>query len=663
MTCSATVLFSILVPLMSVEAQWPGGRSGLPASPREVGSLPVRDDDQLDTLQALQQSGQVRRLIDSSELGRIGLRNSDGTIVALAEVVQTIRQPNLGLYQTAQQMVHTLSARPEWIETIAETDDAFVISTEVRLLVKDPQDLAAISPEFRDSLSDRAEGHDRWEDLPAEEQQRLEAYFKQKLASTPADHPLSAAGQQGPAALFAAIQEGYGEFAVTETVAFAKAALPVQNGRIMHPSFEQGFMNLRQLNPRERQLPNVTPPPALNPEVFQWLDEQRESESAPARPARRDVTVASGEKEFQHNFLTGFSIGSGWSWERKWESWAGHFEIKLGAGYEFGIRFPMSIHGVASPTSIRRYGRTDDEHSLSTRLTLKTFDAGPAYYRIMQVPEPLVFDGQEFVMGARAYYRINLRAFGRNWINEGKEFGFDFGRDLTPPTAGQDVNFRLEIPARLTGTHFDFWALSGSAQFGLKVTMAGEASIQSALMIDRQRADHGAMSIKFGPAGKANMALMLPAVTLPAGEDKSHYRYGLRLSDPKFQIAASLTPSVRGQLRSHVPGFRKTYSTGWLDLNRFNVELGRATLRTHEGTRDHRDITVGIKEFERYKTSPTLPGTPRPQPDADSAITDLVPPPRRILPDKSPLPSPPALKPPIRKVLPGSSPLPNLRKN
>lgn len=662
-TYSATVLFSILVPLMSAGAQVPGLRSGLPTAPREQSSLPVMDDDQLNTLEALQQAGQVRRLINPNEVGRIGLRNPDGTTVALAEVVQAVRQPNLSLFQTAQRMTHTLSARPEWIETIAETDDAFVISSGVRMLVKDPQALAANSPEFRNSIHDRAEAQDRWEDLPEDERRQFEEFFQKKLAAMPADHPLSAAAKQGAAALFAAIQEGYGEFAVTETVAFAKTALPVQNGRIMHPSFEQGYMNLKKLNSRELQLPNVSPPPALNPEVFQWLDEKNESDKKPSTPARQDVTVATGEKEFKHNFLTGFSVGSGWSWERKWESWAGYFEIKLGAGYEFGIRFPMSIEGVVSPTSIRRYGRSDVEHALSAKLKLHAFDAGPAYYHMMQVPDRLVFDGQEFVMGARAYFRIKLRAFGRTWINEGNEFGFDFGRDLVPPTAGQNVNFRLEIPARLTGTHFDFWAVSGSAQFGLKVTLEGGASIKSALMLDRQPADFGAMSIKFGAAGKANMALMLPPVTLPAGQDSGYYRYGLRLSEPKYQIAASLTPSVRGQLRSHVPGYRKTFSTGWLDLNRFKVELGHATLNAHEGTRSYRDVAVGTKEFERFKTSPTLPGNPIPQPGSDSLIKDLVTPPRRILPDKSPLPTPPSLKPPVRKILPGASPLPNLRKN
>lgn len=641
----------------------------LPASPvlAQVHRMPVDDSvgqterasaiddeaEQLNTLQSLERSGQIRRWIAPNQVARIGLQSADGATTSLAEVVETIRQSNIGLYQTAQSLPQALSGRPEWIESIAETDNAFVISSGVRMMVKDPKALAAISAEFRNSLAERNEVQDKWEDLPEAERQQLEKFFASKMHKMPANHPLAAAAQKGPAALFAAIQEGYGEFSVTETVAFAKLPLPVHNGRIVHPTFAQGLIDFRPHRPLELQLPNAESPPTFKPEVFEWLTEKDEQTQSPNTPERQQHTHTRGEKRFRHDFLVGFSIGSGWSWERKWESWAGYFEIKLGAGYEFGIRFPMSIRGESNPTYIRRYGQTDNEQRFSTALTLHTFDAGPAYYRQQGVPERYVFDGQEFVLGARAYFRIKLRAFGRTWINRGKELGFDYGQDLVPPTGNQDVDFHMAIPPQLTGTHFDYDVLSGSAQFGVKVSLEGNASIRSQLVIDRANAEHGDMRINFGQAGRANFSLTLPPIQLSPRQNKDHYRYGLRLSEPKFQIAASLTPAVRGQLRSHIPGFRRTFSTGWIDLNRFKVELGRATLSAHEGTRSHRDITIGTKEFERFKSRPTLPEIDLPSPDANSPIANLDEPSTKVI-DESATPKPGA------RVLPGNLPL-NMR--
>ena len=652
----AVALLALLLPTAQTQAQV--NRIPIAEPPRQTERpLGIADEDEeLSTLESLERSGQIRRWIAPNQVARIGLQSSDGATTSLAEVVQTIRQSNIGLYQTAQRLPQALSGRPEWIESIAETDDAFVISSGVRMMVKDPRALAAISAEFRNSLSERNEVQDKWEDLPEEERQQLEKFFADKTNKMPADHPLAAPAKKGPAALFAAIQEGYGEFSVTETVAFAKLPLPVRNGRIVHPSFERGLIDFRPHRPLELHLPNTESPPAFKPEVFEWLAEKDEQSRSPNNPERNQHTQTRGEKKFRHDFLVGFTIGNSWSWERKWESWAGYFEIKLGAGYEFGLRFPMSIRGEANPTYIRRYGRTDNENRFSTNLTLHTFDAGPAYYRQQGVPERYVFDGQEFVLGSRAYFRIKLQAFGRTWINRGKEFGFDYGHDLVPPTPGQDARFHLEIPPQLTGTHFDYDVLSGSAQFGLKVTLEGNASIKSELVLDRETAEHGEMKIHFGQAGRANLSLTLPPIHLSPRQSSDHYRYGLRLSEPKYQVSASLTPAVRGQLRSHVPGFRKTFSTGWIDLNRFKFELGRATLSAHEGTRNYREISIGTKEFEQFKTRPILPEIDRPPSGANSPITELVEPPTKEIDEAS------TPKPPVR-VLPGTLQLKNRKTN
>lgn len=612
----------------------------------------VNEDTELSTLESLEKLGQIRRWITPNEVARIGLQSSDGVTTSLAEVVQTIRQSNIGLYQTAQRLPQALSGRPEWLESIAETDDAFVITSGVRMMVKDPKALAAISEEFRNNLSERNEVQDKWEDLSEEERRHLEKFFAAKTAKMPDDHPLATAAKKGPAALFAAIQEGYGEFSVTETIAFAKSPLPVRNGRIVHPNFERGLIDFRPHSPLELQLPNAEASPPFNPEVFEWLAEKDEASRTPTNTERQQHTHVRGEKKFRHDFIVGFSIGSSWSWERKWESWAGYFEVKLGAGYEFGVRFPMQIHGESNPTYIRRYAQTDSEQRFSTQLTLHTIDAGPAYYRQQGVPDRHVFDGKEFVLGARAYYRIKLRAFSRTWINRGRDFGFDYGQNLIPPTPGHDVQFHMEIPPQLTGTHFDYSAVSGSAQFGLKVKLEGNASIRSQLIIDRENGEHGDMRINFGQTGRANLGLTLPPIHLSPRQNQDHYRYGLRLSEPKYRVAASLTPAVRGQLRSHVPGFRKTFSTGWIDLNRFKLELGSATLTTHEGTRNHRDITIGTKEFEQFKSRPILPEIDRPPTGgANSPITGLTEPPAKMPPtdliDESSTP-----KPPVR-VLPG----------
>jgi hypothetical protein len=598
----------------------------------------AQDADDADVLTALNKSGRIRRLIDPAQIQRVP--QAVDSPISLSDAYQMIRRSNDELYQSALRIPSAFTVRPEMFELIAETDDSFVIASGIELMVRDPDSLAAVSPEFRATLEENQKQMESLESLPAEERRQIEKYLTEEGSKLPLDHPLAESARKGNAALFTAIQKGLGEYQVTETITVAKRPLPMLQGRVQHPSFDQGIMDLTRLRDGSARIIDFEPQPEGGPGAFQWqvpegrqipggpaervapesrrgsVPESRDAKSSgparnEARPAREE-TIAEGETVMRDAFFTGFSTGDGWQWEKRWGFWVGHFKIKLGAGYEFGMRVPLKFEGTANPTSIRHYGRQDNPHRIGMTLKMTPFNASAANFQIAGIPESQIFEGKEFVLGASAYYHIQLRAFRRNWIDKTKNFGFDFGRDLRPPGAGETVDFRMEIPPELTRTRFDFEFLSGAAQFGLLAELQGEASIDASLMKDGEVQDDSPMSLRYNLGDTIRLSETLQPQTLPDGEQSTSVRYGLRLSNPTYRLSATLTPSVRGQVRSHVPGFRKRFNTAWIDLHRFKVELDDMKFTAHRGTQRYRDFRIGVKEYYRTYDRPSLPDSPAP---------------------------------------------------
>ena len=611
---SVIALTTLLFSTQAAVGQRPNGFRNFPAAgPGRIDQfVSPNDSDDSSMLASLNKSGKIRRLIDPAQLDKIPQQPGRSPL-QLSDAVELVRKSNGELYQSALRASSAFSVKPELFELIAETDEAFVVASSVRLVVKDPVAFAAVSPEFQATLDENSRNTEKFDALTPEERQKIEAFLSAKAAKLPDDHPLADAARRGNAALFEAIQQGIGDFSVTETITIAKQPLPVKDGRVQYPSFDQGVMDLTKFKPGERKIVELSSddPPEFGD--FAWLAENRANRSpAPAPDQVRESTVAEGETRYRDDFLTGFTVGNGWQWEKTWDFWVGYFRINMGAGYEFGMRFPLQLDGKVSPTSIKHYGVKDKSHSISSRLQLTPFDADADFYRQIGVPQSLVFEGKEFVLGASAYYHLKLRAFGGNIINRGDRFGFDYGRNLKPPGPDSPSRFRIEIPPELTGTRFDFGALSGSAQFGLLAELEGSASITSSLMVDRGVVENRSMKLAFDRNDTLYFSYAMDPLTVSDGQQSARQRYGIRLSNPEYRVSASLTPSVRGQLRSHVPGFRKRFNTAWIDLNRFRFDLEETKFTAHRGTRRHHDFNIGTREFHRLSARPSLPDTSSP---------------------------------------------------
>lgn len=618
---SVIALTTLLFSNHAAVGQLPNGLKRIPSAGtgRIDQFVSPNDSDDSNILTSLNKSGKIRRIIDPALLDKI-LQQPGRSPLRLSEAVELVRKSNGELYESAMRASSAFSVKPELFELIAETDDAFVVASGVKLVVKDPDAFAAVSPEFQATLDENSRNAEKLDSLPTEERQKIEAFLTAKAAKLPDDHPLADAARRGNAALFEAIQQGIGDFSVTETITIAKQPLPVKDGRVQYPSFDRGVMDLTKLQPGGKKIVDLSSEDPQEFGDFAWLEFGRAERSpAPIPDPVRESTVAEGETRYRDDFLTGFTIGNGWQWEKTWDFWVGYFRINMGAGYEFGMRFPLKLDGTVSPTSIKHYGEKDKSHSISSRLKLTPFDGNADFYRQIGVPQSLVFEGKEFVLGASAYYHIKLRAFGGNIIDRGDRIGFDYGRNLIPPGPDSPSQFRIEIPPELTGTRFDFGALSGSAQFGLLAELEGNASITSSLMVERGIVENRSMKLAFDRNDTLRFSHSLDPLTVPDGQRSARQRYGIRLSNPEYRVAASLTPSVRGQLRSHVPGFRKRFNTSWIDLNRFRFDLEETKFSAHGGTRRHRDFNIGTREFHQLWAQPSLPDAASP----GEALSDI----------------------------------------
>jgi hypothetical protein len=640
-TCVAALL-PVLYSTQAVVGQPPNGvRSISGAVPGRIDQfVSPGDADDSGVLAALNKSGKIRRMIDPTQLDKIP-EPSDRSSVRLSDAIELVRKSNTELYQSALRASSAFSVKPELYEVIAETDETFVVASGVKLLVKDPAAFAAISPEFRATLDENSRNTDKLEMLPADQRQKIEKFLTEEAFRLPDGHPLADAARRGNAALFEAIQQGIGDFSVTETITIAKQPLPMKDGRVVYPDFDRGLMDLNKFQSATKDISELNSSGRTEFGDFEWIAERPAGRkaAAPAPEPVRESTVAEGETNYRDHFLTGFTIGNGWQWEKTWDFRFGYFRISMGAGYEYGMRFPLKFDGTVTPTSIKHYGVRDKSHSISSSLQMTPFDGDADFYHQIGVPQSLVYEGKEFLLGASAYYNVKLRAFGATIVNRGDRFGFDAGRNLRPPGPGRPVQFRLEIPPEVTGTQFDLWALSGSAQFGLLAELEGEASITSSLMVDRGVVDNRSMTLAFNRNDTLRFAHALDPLALANGERSAHQRYGIRLSNPEYRVSASLTPSVRGQLRSHVPGFRKRFNTAWINLNRFRFDLGEAEFTAHRGTRRHRDFNIGTREFHRLVARPSLPESASPGDEiADTDVSEAKPRFRPPVPGKIKLP-------------------------
>ncbi len=567
-----------------------------PATPLRgpLGDLAARLDDDALAVRHVELRRTLRPLGADALRGRtviVGERETED----LQAVATRVFAENAGFEREAQNSGAALQRRPDITLQALELPDSVMLMRATRVVVRDPSALARSSAAFRTFLGERGSLPVQRDALSAESRAGLDRFMANEVAALPADDPIAIAARQGPDAVLRAIAEGRGEFEMIDTIVLPTRPLPVIDGRVQHLQLRDGLMLHGQFVGSNSPLLRA---------LAAGIGRRAQPPAAP-RDLREQATIdADGRHRFSQGFLAGFTRGLAWEWEKRWRYTSGFFRISLGASFGFGVRIPIELSGQLEPAHIRRRDSRDRDDVVRLSATARTFDANASFYRRAGLDDDLVLRGHEFVLEARFYYGLKFRALWHDWVHiRRREIGFDFSDDFTPPLSGAERNaVRIEIPASVTNTALDLGVLRGEAQAGISLQGRGRVAFDyEALWGDQVRRRQ---RLEFYRPEAQTIAETLPA--LPAGRvgDRARQRFGFRFADPEYRVNLSLVPQLRVSVRVGVDGFSRRFSTGWISLNQFRVDLGTVSFERHAGTDGDYRFAGGVKEFEHIDAAP-----------------------------------------------------------
>lgn len=492
-----------------------------------------------------------------------------------------------------------LFEKPQVSEEVLERPDSFVVVRRTHLEVARPQELARVSEDYANFL-----GHP--EALPVKlegpAQAEFERYLKDEIPKLPLQHPLRKALAQSPQALLQAILSGQGDFEVTDTFLIPRKHLSVQQGKWNHPIFRDGSFDRTSSRPSAHPLFL----PALGSEEMRLVPLEAQPQIV-IPPGPQAMERQSGAHFSHINFLTGFTRGSSWEWERRWDYPSGFFRMSLGMSYGLGLRVPLRIETETKPTQIEIRDREDRAINVLTKVSARTFDAPSDFYRRLGLPEPLIFDGREAVLESNFYYGYKLRALWTDVLHQRRQdLGFDYSQNLAAPFGDSNPRVRLAIPPDLTRTTIDAGVLRGYAQAALRLDGRGSIAVSHESLWNEQTNQRQRLTFRQPEA--QTLVARLPALAARLGQ-QVQARFGFRFFDPTYRVDLTLTPEVRLGLRANFKVWSRSFNTDWMALQALRVGLGEIELNRHSGTPSEFRYQGGIKSFlaqVRGSSTPTL---------------------------------------------------------
>ncbi|MGE3907404.1 MAG: hypothetical protein AB7F36_15740 [Reyranellaceae bacterium] len=513
------------------------------------------------------------------------IADGDGVEETLDRVATRLFADNAAFESQARRAgAGVLVARPQSATEAFDQPDSYVLLRSTRVLVADPAAFARVSPAFASFMAERPSTPASYAALSPEHKARIDAFIATEAQSLPAGDPLAAAARQGPEAVVRAIAEGKGEFEIVDTFVVPKQPLPRLDGRLQLPRFENGVFRLdrlRTIDSRVLAALAAVQPPTLRPP-----------------PPERPSLGVEGRHSFEQPFLTGFTLGNSWQWERRWNYFSGFFRVSLGAGYGIGLRVPVKVSGTVSPGGVTRRAPVDLPDRVTVRLAGETIDGDSDYFRRTGLESGLVMGGNEFVLNAGFYYGLKFRVFWSDIVHIRRtEVGFDLNSDWRAPFGGDRGSGRIVVPATLTRTQLDLGVLRGKAEAAFNIGGRGQVGLDYEFTVDDRVVRRQRLNLRDRNA--VAIAEEVPALAAGRLGQESSRRYGMRIANPVYQADLDVTPEVQIAVRVGVDGFSRRFSTGWLPLNRFRISLGSIRLERHAGTAGEYRFDEGFKRFTR----------------------------------------------------------------
>lgn len=484
------------------------------------------------------------------------------------------------------QSIHSpgnLAQAPEFKSEVLEFKDAFAITKSTSIVVSNPEALSRSSPLLKGFGGRKLNVNQQL--LPSLNQQKLQGfreYLQNEVPKLSPNDPIRLAAQQGEEAVLKAIAEGKGKYEITDTFIIPKNPFPVVNGKIVFP-FRTTYLNQVDSEANDR---------GLEQRVAQGSVTQRET-----RPVEKPSVKTSGEADFHTEFLAGFTKGNAWHWRRRWDFPSGFFRISLAASYGIGCRIPIQVDGKVSPTQILIKDVEDKSAEFKTDIKVQTLDADTSFYRRAGLPQNLLFDGKEAVLEASFGFGMKLRALWTDILPiPYTEIGIPSqSQNFKPPLGNENVGPVIAVPPEITQTVFNFAALKGFAQFGVRIKGDGKVNLDYRPALGSQQLQK--KELVFHSTSNVSEKRELPVIK--SSQASFQNNFGFTLSDPKYKVDLSLVPVVQIDADIGVDWLSKHFTTGWIDLNAFTLHLGSLSFGRHSGTRKEFKYAGGKKEFKK----------------------------------------------------------------
>jgi hypothetical protein len=498
----------------------------------------------------------------------------------------------------------TILSKPVVMDEVVEFDDSFILRKSTTVNVLDPEQMQRISPTFRSFLARRGKVEKvSVRVLDPDSRRGLADLMKIIHTLDPAD-PIRQAAQKGDQAVLDAIMEGKGELTIEDTIVIPKMIPMPVKGVTMYPSFKDGRLNFKQLQPVRTQvlkdLSRVTPPPSA-PVPMTHIPMQQMT-MVPKNTNTPELSKT-GKHYFTAEFLAGFTKGHSWQWERRWKYRSGFFRVTIGGGYGFGLRVPVLAQGEISPTKIWRYDVHDARDKIEGKMTVTTLDANESFYRKTGLSPSKLFRANEVVLEYQMGFGYKLRALWKDLAHKPfGGYGINYSQNARPPFGEHCANcgFRVPIPPEITRTTFDYSVMTGFVQTGFHVSGSGKVFFKFTPYVDDNPAN--STSLMFNGPGYQPFEFSLLRLTPPQGKEMVSGSFGFKISDLVYRMGLSITPEVRVGVSAGYKGFSRTFTTNWIALNMFKLRMGTVQLYTHEGTRPDYTFTGGSKTYKKIQT-------------------------------------------------------------
>ncbi|MCA9613951.1 MAG: hypothetical protein KC586_14440 [Myxococcales bacterium] len=541
-------------------------------------------------------SRRVRRQGTVASLGAIEVAAGPGRRQPLRDVVRAVFAEHDEM-ATRLRGNRGLIGTPTTVDEAYELDDRVVVVRTTRVNVSNPTEVARAAPSL--GLPARAPRPSRLTDLDAESRAGLAAYRAEALRR-PAGDPLRAAAERGEEALLQAIEAGYGETEIVDTVVFPTTEVA---------SVSRGANGTYEITPSTSTVASAT---ATRTTTSTSTTTSRTSSVTPsASTVATQTTTATrsmpsstfdGTRSDQRNFemLNGFTHTRSWEWERKWSFPSGYLKVGASASYGLGVRIPIMLRATMDPTHMVRRGMPNEDW-VDVVVNARTLDAGSSHYTATGLPNNELFDNDEFVLHLGFGYKVKFRALWKNWIDidEYRDL-IDESRDFEPPLGGdwQEV-LDFFLPAELTHSSVRIPAvIEGSVRAGVRIDARGELALdamgtvasRSAQVSQDGGARMNATRMVFDDQGEAHtFRIHIPSTNVNAQERS----VGYSLSNLVYTAELSAVPGAKVTLESLVPGFKGHSWSTVIWLNDFRIRLGETSFSTHAGTRRTVSATPG----------------------------------------------------------------------